>query len=420
MIQDYAHRTENQGKSQEKKRAALHNLGCKVNAYETDAMKELLIADGYEIVPFSEEADVYVVNTCSVTNIADKKSRQMLRRAKRRNPHATVVAVGCYVDTTDVDLIAEGICDVVIDNKKKNELIPMLHRPSGHTRSFVKIQDGCDAFCSYCIIPYARGRSVSRARDAILEEVRELAGNGFQEIVLTGIHLPSYGKDTGDDLLSLVRAIDAVAGVRRIRLGSLEPRVVTEEFARGLSEIESFCPHFHLSLQSGCQATLQRMNRHYTPEEYRAACALLRDTFTHPAITTDVIVGFPGETGEEFSETLQFLTELSLYEIHVFPYSARHGTRAAKLPDQVSEEVKNVRSEMLLDLTARQAEDFRAFYQGREEEILLEEIEEIDGVPYFTGFTKEYVRLGIPAEGHRANTFVRGVVGEGVRVVPSN
>ena len=393
------------------KTAALHNLGCKVNAYETEALRELLIADGYRIVPFTETADVYIVNTCTVTNIADKKSRQMLRRARKLNPSAQIVAVGCYVDTAKNDLVESGICDIAIGNEDKNNLIGMLHRPAMHTRAFLKVQDGCEMYCAYCLIPYARGKSRSRSRKEILEEITELAENGFQEFVLTGIHLSSYGKDTGDTLLSLIEAVDGIPGVKRIRLGSLEPRIITEEFCRGLAALRNFCPHFHLSLQSGCEATLKRMNRHYTPEEYRQCCGLLRSYFPHPALTTDVIVGFPGETEEEFAETLSFLRELSLYEIHVFPYSKRSGTRAAKMDGQVAEVVKKERSAILLELTAAQAKTFREYYLGREEEILLEEIELHDGERYFTGYTKEYVKLAVAAEGTEANTFVRGIVG---------
>ncbi len=394
------------------KTAALHNLGCKVNAYETEALRELLLADGYRIVPFTEKADVYVVNTCTVTNIADKKSRQMLRRARRLNPDAQIVAVGCYVDTAKSDLVESGLCDIAIGNADKNKLIGMLSRPAMHTRAFIKVQDGCEMFCAYCLIPYARGRSQSRERAEILEEIRGLAENGFQEFVLTGIHLSSYGKDTGDTLLSLIEGVDQIPGVRRIRLGSLEPRIITEDFLQGLIGIKSFCPHFHLSLQSGSEATLRRMNRHYTPEEYRQSCALLRRYFSHPAITTDVIVGFPGETEAEFSETVSFLETLSLYEIHVFPYSVRNGTRAAKMPDQVPEEIKKERSERLLRLTKAQAAQFRAFYTGKEEEILLEECEESAGERYFTGYTKEYVKMAVTAEGRETNTFVEGIVGE--------
>ncbi len=399
-------------KTGEEKTAALHNLGCKVNAYETEALRELLETEGYRIVPFTEKADVYVVNTCTVTNIADKKSRQMLRRARRLNPSAQIVAAGCFVDTAKSDLVESGLCDIAIKNSEKNDLIRLLCRPAMHTRAFIKVQDGCEMYCAYCLIPYARGKSQSRDKTEILEEIRGLSENGFQEFVLTGIHLSSYGKDTGDTLLSLIESVDKIPGVRRIRLGSLEPRIITEDFLQGLTRVESFCPHFHLSLQSGCEATLARMNRHYTPDEYRQTCTLLRSAFTHPALTTDVIVGFPGETEGEFAETVSFLREQSLYEIHVFPYSRRSGTRAAKMDHQVPEEIKKERSAVLLDLTASQAKAFRAYYRGKEEEILLEESVLCDGKRYFTGYTKEYVKLAVTAEGRETNTFVRGIAGE--------
>ena len=301
-----------------KKKAALHNLGCKVNAYETDAMRRMLVEDGYEIVDFAEPADVYVVNTCSVTNIADKKSRQMLHRARKMNPDAVVVAAGCYVQTNQGELGADPGVDILIGNNKKHELIDFIHAfeegqkrggrlvntvninyrqgyealniaEPGHTRAFVKVQDGCDQFCSYCIIPYARGRARSRALFDVLSEVNMLAANGCKEVVLSGIHLSSYGQDIGEDLLHLVEETAKTEGIQRIRLGSLEPGIVTEEFAKAISGIKKVCPHFHLSLQSGCDATLRRMNRKYSTQEYEKSCGYLRRYFAHPAITTDVI-----------------------------------------------------------------------------------------------------------------------------------
>lgn len=392
------------------KKAALHNLGCKVNSYETEVMSELLAAEGYEIVPFTEKADLYIVNTCTVTNIADRKSRQMLRRARVRNPEARIIAMGCYVDTAKSDLVEEGLCDEVISNAKKEELLKRLKEPREHTRAFLKIQDGCDAYCSYCIIPYARGRSRSRSREEILSEIRGLAEKGIKEVVLNGIHLSSYGKDTGDTLLSLLQATSEISGIERIRLGSLEPRIITPEFAESLAELPAFCPHFHLSLQSGCNETLKRMNRHYRAEEFKASVELLRESFTHPAITTDVIVGFPGETEEEFAETEGFLRELSFYEIHVFPYSVRQGTRAEKLPGQLSEAVKKERVGRVLALTREQAREFRAWYLGKEAEILLEEPVSFAGKQGHSGYTREYVKLFMP--GGAPNTFARGTVGE--------
>ena len=361
-----------------KKRAALHNLGCKVNAYETEAMQQILESAGYEIVPFQEVADVYVVNTCSVTNMADRKSRQMLHRAKKNNPDAIVIAAGCYVQTKEAEALLDGTVDIVIGNNKKHELLERirayeedhgdresvadinhekqeyeelyLERTAEHTRAFIKVQDGCNQFCTYCIIPFARGRVRSRKAEDVLEEVRRLAGHGFKEVVLTGIHLSSYGIDTGDSLLHLIGLVHGVEGIERIRLGSLEPRIVTEDFAKALSEMPKICPHFHLSLQSGCDATLQRMNRRYNTREYEQGCEMLRKYFEHPAITTDVIVGFPGETEEEFEMTKAYLQRIHFYEMHIFQYSKREGTKAAVMEHQVPEPVKKVRSNHLLNL----------------------------------------------------------------------
>lgn len=356
------------------RRAALHNLGCKVNAYEAEAMRELLEGAGYKIVPFEEEADVYIVNTCSVTNIADKKSRQMLHRARRRNPKAAVVAAGCYVQSAGEKILEDEAVDILVGNNEKEKLLhfleeweekrargvvhDMLHervyeglnisRTSEHTRAFMKIQDGCDQFCSYCIIPYTRGRVRSRRLSDILREAHDLAENGYREVVLTGIHLDSYGADfasEGEDLLTVVQSIAQVDGIERIRLGSLEPRIMTEMFVEGLSKVHKLCPHFHLSLQSGCDETLKRMNRKYNTSEFSACCERLRRYFKEPALTTDVIVGFPGETEEEFAQTVEFLKKIRFYEIHVFKYSRRKGTKADRMTDQISEEVKSKRSD---------------------------------------------------------------------------
>ena len=403
------------------KKAALHNLGCKVNAYETEAMQQMLESAGYEIVSFGEKADVYVINTCSVTNMADRKSRQMLHRAKKLNPDAVVVAAGCYVQTKEEEAAVDEAIDIIIGNNRKHELVSMLDeffrdhgkidavldindrnqefeelyldKPSEHTRAFIKVQDGCNQFCSYCIIPYARGRVRSRNMDSVLEEVGRLAENGYQEVVLTGIHLSSYGIETGESLLHLIQEIHKVEGIRRIRLGSLEPKVVTEEFASELSKLEKVCPHFHLSLQSGCDATLQRMNRKYTAAEYEAGCNILRKYFDHPAITTDVIVGFPGETEEEFATTKAFLEQIHFYEMHIFQYSKRQGTRAAVMKDQVPENIKKVRSAELITLGDKMSQEFRSYYLGRQEDVLFEEEAEIDGTSYYVGYTKEYVKV---------------------------
>lgn len=421
------------------KKAALHNLGCKVNAYETEAMQQMLEEAGYEIVPFSEKADVYVINTCSVTNMADRKSRQMLHRAKKRNPDAAVVAAGCYVQTKEDEAKCDEAIDILIGNNQKKELVERLDaffagrgekveavvdinhekqafeeltldHAAEHTRAFIKVQDGCNQFCSYCIIPYARGRVRSRNVQNVLEEVKRLAASGYQEVVLTGIHLSSYGIDCGESLLHLIQMVHQVEGIRRIRLGSLEPRIVTETFAEELAKMEKICPHFHLSLQSGCDATLARMNRKYTTEEYENACSILRKNFTHPAITTDVIVGFPGETEEEFAQTKEYLKRIHFYEMHIFKYSRRQGTRAAVMEHQVPEEIKTKRSAQLLALAESMSRKFRAYYVGKEEEVLFEEPMEVDGETWYTGYTKEYVKIAAKTAEPLDNVMKRGRV----------
>ena len=423
------------------RKAALHNLGCKVNSYESEALQQLLEAAGYQIVDFEEKADVYIINTCSVTNVADKKSRQMLHRAKAKNPEALVVAAGCYAQAAGEKLLEDTAIDLVIGNNKKAELVQLLEerlagrepqdavidisaaqeyealhieRQADHTRAFIKVQDGCNQFCSYCIIPYTRGRVRSRRPEDVEEEVRTLAEKGYQEIVLTGIHLSSYGtdfKEEPQDLLELTKRLHQIPGVKRIRFGSLEPRLITEEFVRELSAMEKICPHFHLSLQSGCDATLKRMNRHYTCEDYLYRCGILRKYFRDPAITTDVIVGFPGETDEEFAETKKVLETVHFYEMHVFKYSRRAGTRADRMPDQVPEPVKTKRSAELLALEKEMSKAYRASFLGRETEVLLEEPVEIGGARYMVGHTKEYVKAAVPEAGGK-NCFVRGVLKE--------
>lgn len=404
------------------KKAALHNLGCKVNAYETEAMQHLLEEAGYEIVPFTQKADVYVINTCSVTNMADRKSRQMLHKAKKNNPDSIVVAAGCYVQTSEKEVLNDLSVDIVIGNDRKHDLVRLLEEYSldsvndtvdnindgkhdfeelfidqtkEHTRAFIKVQDGCNQFCSYCIIPYARGRVRSRRFENVIAEVERLAANGFKEVVLTGIHLSSYGVDFEEatGLLELIQAVNAVKGIERIRLGSLEPKIVTEHFASELSKLDKICPHFHLSLQSGCDATLKRMNRKYTTKEYERGCELLRKYFVHPAITTDVIVGFPGETEEEFEQTKAYLEHIHFYEMHIFKYSKRKGTRAAVMPDQIDEQVKATRSEKLIALGHDMSKEFRKFYIGKNEEVLFEEKAVIGDKEYFVGYTKEYVKV---------------------------
>ena len=415
------------------KKAALHNLGCKVNAYETEAMQQLLEQAGYEIVPFEEKADVYIVNTCTVTNIADRKSRQMLHRAKKQNPEALVVAAGCYVQAAEAELKEDSAVDLLIGNNRKKDLISILEayesgvqedavidinhtkeyealsvtQTAEHTRAYVKVQDGCNQFCSYCIIPYARGRVRSRPASEVCQEIASLARAGYREVVLTGIHLSSYGLDLeGESLLSLIQAVHQIDGIRRIRLGSLEPRIVTEEFAAALAGMEKFCPHFHLSLQSGCDATLSRMNRRYTAEEYERTCELLRRTFDQPALTTDVIVGFPGETEEEFEETLAFLKRIRLFEIHVFKYSRRRGTRAAVMENQIPEQVKTERSRILMELDRENSEAYILEQRGRDVEILIEEKMVLNGTEYQVGHTKEYIRAAVIAEQDLTNRIV--------------
>lgn len=421
------------------KKAALHNLGCKVNAYETEAMQELLEKNGYEIVPFHDLADVYVINTCSVTNMADRKSRQMIHRARKQNPDAVIVAAGCYVQAqADMGELDENI-DIVIGNNKKKDLIRLLEeyfkedipeqmqevidinhtfeyeslhlsRTAEHTRAYLKVQDGCNQFCTYCIIPYARGRVRSRKKEDVVEEVRTLAKHGYQEVVLTGIHLSSYGLEWKDEngkqtegLLDLIRAVHEVEGIKRIRLGSLEPRIVTEEFAKELACLSKICPHFHLSLQSGCDATLKRMNRRYDAAEYREKCELLRKYFENPALTTDVIVGFPQESEEEFEASRDFVDSINFYETHIFKYSKRQGTKAAKMDGQIPEHEKTRRSNIMLELNRKKMQRYEEGWLGKKVEVLFEEMTERDGKNYVTGHTKEYLRIGVPCEPEQAD-----------------
>ncbi|MCD8151809.1 MAG: tRNA (N(6)-L-threonylcarbamoyladenosine(37)-C(2))-methylthiotransferase MtaB [Clostridiales bacterium] len=416
------------------KRAALHSLGCKVNAYETEAMRQMLEQSGYEIVPFHEEADLYVINTCSVTNMADRKSRQMVHRARKLNPDAIVVAAGCYVQTNPDQAAEDMAVDIVIGNNRKQDLIALIENfehnrsvstpenekqtravldinlpgqdyeelkvdhPADHTRAFLKVQDGCNQFCTYCVIPYARGRARSRRPEDVVRETEELARNGFREIVLTGIHLSSYGLDIGCKLLDLICAVHAVEGIRRIRLGSLEPGIITEEFVRALAGMEKVCPHFHLSLQSGSDTVLRRMNRRYTTEEYYHKCELLRQYYEHPALTTDIIVGFPGETEEEFAGTCAFVQKVDFYEIHVFKYSRRRGTAADRMEGHLPESVKTERSHRLMEITKEQKEQFCTWYEGRTVEALFEESVRVNGETWWEGFTPEYVKTWFRTE----------------------
>ena len=428
------------------KSVALHNLGCKVNSYELDAIQQMLQDKGYKIVPFDETADIYIINTCTVTNIADRKSRQMLHRAKKQNPDAVVVAVGCYVQTGRETVEKDEAIDLAIGNNKKKDLVPILEeylrereenrrsidktlgnttipdlgrpveyeemqlkRTADHTRAYIKIQDGCNQFCSYCIIPFARGRVRSRRLSDVISEAAALVEAGYQEVVLTGIHISSYGIDLeGADLLSLIRELHGIEGLKRIRLGSLEPRIITREFAEGLKALPKVCPHFHLSLQSGCDDTLKRMNRHYLASEYYEKVELLRQIYDMPAITTDVIVGFPGETEEEFEITRAFLEKVDFYEMHVFKYSRRQGTNAAKMKDQVKDEIKTERSNILLSLEREQSRRFRQHFIGRTVEVLMEEPAVIDGKSYMTGHTKEYVKVALETQENLSNRIITG------------
>lgn len=459
------------------RKAALHNLGCKVNAYETAAMQELLEGAGYEIVPFQERADVYIINTCTVTNIADRKSRQMLHRARKMNPDAVVVAAGCYVQAREEGHLAvDPSVDIVIGNNRKKDLVRILEdylqdgaeedgqmsrvidinhtgeyeelhltKPGEHTRAYIKVQDGCNQFCSYCIIPFARGRVRSRSLESVVEEVQELARNGYREVVLTGIHLSSYGADfrkkapdsegpeasgkilnreehfpggqEGTDLLALIRAVHEVDGILRIRLGSLEPRIITEEFVRTAAGLEKLCPHFHLSLQSGCDATLKRMNRRYTTAEYLEKCALLRKYFRNPALTTDVIVGFPGETEEEFAASMEFVDQVDFYETHIFKYSRREGTRAAAMADQVPEPVKAERSRRMIELGKRKQAAYERSFLGKEVEVLVEERMTEGGREYQVGHTREYLKIALEAEENLQNQIRKIRINEDLQII---
>lgn len=407
---------------------AIHSLGCKVNSYEAESMEQLLKQAGYTIVPFDENitADIYIINTCSVTNIADRKSRQMLHKSKKINPDAIVVAAGCYVNADTkkaaednaVDIVLGNNCkinivealenyykdknnsEMVVDFKEKQEYEELkLDEVSTHTRAYIKIQDGCNQFCSYCIIPYTRGRIRSRDIDEIEEEVTKLVSKGFKEVVLTGIHLTSYGVDNNrGSLLEVIMRLDKIEGLQRIRLGSLEPRVITEEFAKTLSSSKKICPHFHLSLQSGCDTVLKRMNRKYTTQEYYDKCCILRKYFNNPAITTDVIVGFPQETEEEFEATKVFLEKVHFYEMHIFKYSRRKGTVADRMEGQVDEKVKTQRSAILLELENKMSKEYRQQHIGKTEEVLIEEIISENGKDYFMGFTPDYIRVKIACD----------------------
>jgi len=420
-------------------KVALHNLGCKVNAYEIEAMQQLLEEAGYEIVPFEPGADIYVINTCTVTNIADRKSRQMLHKAKKMNPEAIVVATGCYVQTGGEKLEKDEAIDLVLGNNQKINIVEALaeyaeNKPghgshvikinqtkeyedlsidhtAEHVRAYIKVQDGCNQFCTYCIIPYARGRVRSRNIESVLKEVRALAEKGYKEVVLTGIHLSSYGVDFPDEkketLLSLIRAVHEIEGIQRIRLGSLEPGIVTREFAEGIAALPKVCPHFHLSLQSGCDETLERMNRRYRSGEYRERCELLREVYGNPALTTDVIVGFPQESEEEFRKSYDFVDSIRFYETHIFKYSRRQGTKAAAMDGQLTEAEKSFRSEKMIELHHRHAGDYEKSMLGKNLEVLIEEEYTKDGRTWYLGHSREYIKTAVPkSEAYGVNDIV--------------
>ena len=420
-------------------KVALHNLGCKVNAYEIEAMQQLLEEAGYEIVPFEPGADIYVINTCTVTNIADRKSRQMLHKAKKMNPEAIVVATGCYVQTGGEKLEKDEAIDLVLGNNQKINIVEALaeyaeNKPghgshvikinqtkeyeelsidhtAEHVRAYIKVQDGCNQFCTYCIIPYARGRVRSRNIESVLKEVRALAEKGYKEVVLTGIHLSSYGVDFPEEkketLPSLIRAVHEIEGIRRIRLGSLEPGIVTREFAEGIAALPKVCPHFHLSLQSGCDETLERMNRRYRSGEYRERCELLREVYGNPALTTDVIVGFPQESKEEFRKSYDFVDSIRFYETHIFKYSRRQGTKAASMDGQLTEAEKSFRSEKMIELHHRHAGDYEKSMLGKNLEVLIEEEYTKDGRTWYLGHSREYIKTAVPkSEAYGVNDIV--------------
>ena len=434
------------------KSVALHNLGCKVNSYEVEVMQQNLQKNGYKIVDFNQKSDVYIINTCSVTNMADRKSRQMLHRARKQNTEAVVVAVGCYVQADAFNIAQDEAIDLLIGNNLKKNIAEILDRymngenhipaeisgeeanylrktlnnttvvdvkkvefedakmeqTAEHARAYIKIQDGCNRFCSYCIIPYTRGTVRSRKPESILAEIQGLIKEGYREFVLTGIHISSYGLDFEEKnpkkyLAELIRTINAVDGVERIRIGSFEPMILTEEFVEEIASCRKMCPHFHISLQSGCDGTLKRMNRRYTAAEYQEKADLLRRYFPGCAITTDVIVGFPGETEEEFAQTKAFLEQIQFFEMHIFKYSRRRGTKADTMPDQVPEEIKTRRSNELLELEKEQSKTFRKNFINQNVKVLLEEEKEIEGKKYWLGHTGEYVKIALPGGEYKKN-----------------
>ena len=442
------------------KTVAFHTLGCKVNTYETEAMQQLMEAAGYRCVDFGEKADIYIINTCSVTNIADRKSRQMLHRARKMNEDAIVVAAGCYVESAKKRIDEDLSIDIIVGNNNKNEIVNIINeylqdknenkfiidinkssdyeefhisKINDHTRAFIKVQDGCNQFCSYCIIPFTRGRVRSRKMENIIEEVKKFADSGYKEVVLTGIHLSSYGIDFLDEsynkrmelltvreesdeefvkkneLLNLIENISEVDGIERIRIGSLEPRIIKEDFIKSLGNIDKFCPHFHLSLQSGCDKTLKSMNRKYSVDEFYKGVEIIRKYFDSPAITTDIIVGFPGESKLDFEESKNFIEKVKFYETHIFPYSIREGTKAANMP-QVDGNEKAKRANILSEINLVNQREFRKLRLGKADEMLCEENFIKDNIEYYTGYTKEYVKVAVLKGELKANDIVRGKI----------
>lgn len=439
------------------KKIAFHNLGCKVNSYELDYMTQKSASFGYELVDFEQKADVYIVNTCSVTNIADRKSRQMIHKAKKENPEATVVAVGCFVQANPEEVMKDEAIDLIVGNNKKKEIFELLSdyfekkeitkkdekknsdkslegktltdimhceyeeikvsKSEERSRAYVKIQDGCNRYCTYCIIPYTRGNIRSRKPENVIEEIENLSKAGYKEVVLTGIHISSYGKDFGgekepeDYLYELMKEIDKIDGIERIRIGSFEPMILSEEFVSNLSKVKKLCPHFHISLQSGCNTVLKRMNRHYDVDAYFEKTLLLRKYYEGCAITTDVIVGFPGETEEEFAETVEYLKKVKFFETHIFPYSRRKGTIADRMEGQLSANEKKERVRVLLELDRIESENFRQSKIGSETNIIVEETKEIEGKTYYVGHTPEYIMTAIDFSENEEK-----IVGEAVKV----
>lgn len=413
------------------KKVAFHTLGCKVNIYETEAMQELMQKAGYSIVDFDDKADIYVVNTCSVTNMADRKSRQMLHKAKKDNPDAVIVAVGCYVQAAAKSIKQDEKIDIIIGNNMKNKIADIINdyyehqdpntvdisgdfvldiskikeyeefrvlKHKEHTRAFIKIQDGCNQFCSYCIIPYTRGRVRSRSIEEIEKEVRDLVNAGYKEVILTGIHISSYGLDFEEkiQLIELVEKVAKVAGVERLRISSLEPRIITEEFVERLAKLDNFCPHFHLSLQSGSDNTLKAMSRRYDASEFKEGVRLIRKYFDMPALTTDIIAGFPGETEDDFTESLEYIRDIGFFELHVFPYSKREGTKAASMKETLSNKDKTRRVNLLLSMQEPIRRKFLEEKIGKEVEVLIESEFEHEDKRYVLGHSKEYIKVALP------------------------